>query len=89
MYPTHEEQLVRLNKIEGQVKGIRKMIENRRYCVDILTQTKAVISAMKKIESGILETHMKHCLINAAGSEDENEVSEKISEILGLLNKRM
>jgi len=89
MHPSHEDQIIRLNKIEGQVKGIRKMIENRRYCVDILTQTKAAISAIRKVELGILENHIQHCLKNAVEAEDESQVNEKISEIMKLLNKRM
>ena len=88
MNPSHEEQVKRLNKIEGQIKGIRKMIEDRRYCVDILTQTKAVTAAIKKVEQQILETHIQHCLKNAITSKKEDEVQEKIQEIMKLINMK-
>ena len=54
MHPSHENQLVRLKKVEGQVRGIQTMIEERRYCMDLLSQIRAVTGAMRKIESGIL-----------------------------------
>ncbi len=88
MYPSHDDTQRRLNKIEGQVKGIRKMIEDRRYCVDILIQTKAVISAVKKVELSILENHIQHCLKNAVNSRNPDEIQEKIQEIILLLSKK-
>jgi DNA-binding FrmR family transcriptional regulator len=87
MYPNHEEQLLRLNKIEGQLKGIRKMIEDRRYCVDILTQTKAVRSAIKKVELGVLKSHIQHCIKDAVNSDDPIATEEKIQEIVKLFEK--
>ena len=89
MNPDHQEQLNRLNKIEGQIKGIKKMIENRRYCVDILTQTKAVTAALQKVEQSIMKNHVQHCLRHAVESKNELEIEEKINEIMGLLAKRM
>ena len=65
MHPQHKNQLPSLNRIEGQIKGIKKMIEDLRYCLDILTQLKAVKEAVHKVEQGVLKTHMQHCLINA------------------------
>lgn len=87
MFPNHEEQLLRLNKIEGQVKGVRKMIEDRRYCVDIVSQIKAVSSALRKVELGVLESHVRHCLRHAVEAKDDDEVSEKIDEIMKLIAK--
>ena len=52
MHPSHENQLVRLKKVEGQIRGIQTMIDERRYCMDILSQIRAVTGAMRKIESG-------------------------------------
>ena len=52
MHPSHENQLVRLKKVEGQIRGIQTMIDERRYCMDILLQIRAVTDAMRKIESG-------------------------------------
>ncbi|HJN50788.1 MAG: metal-sensitive transcriptional regulator [Pseudomonadales bacterium] len=89
MHPSHDDQLVRLNKIDGQVKGIKKMIEGRRYCVDIMTQIKAVTSALYRVEQEILKTHMRNCLKSAVESKQPDDVSEKIEEIMGLLSKRI
>jgi DNA-binding FrmR family transcriptional regulator len=89
MHPDHESQLGRLNKIEGQVKGIKKMIVDRRYCVDLLTQLKAVKSAIHKVEQGILKTHIQGCLKNAITSGDDLSVHEKIDEVMSLLEKRI
>ncbi len=89
MYPSHDDQLVRLNKIDGQVKGIKKMIENRRYCVDIMTQIKAVTSALGRVEQEILKTHIQSCLKSAVESKKPDDVREKIEEIMELLSKRI
>lgn len=89
MHPNHENQLGRLNRIEGQVKGIKKMITERRYCVDILTQLKAVKSAIHKVEQGILRAHIQGCLKSAVGAGDDGSVQEKIDEVMALLEKRI
>lgn len=77
----HKAQLGRLRRIHGQLAGIIKMIEDERYCVDILTQTRAVRAAVKKVEQGILENHIDHCLNQAAASGEANEVEQKLKEI--------
>ncbi len=87
MYPNHEDQIRRLNKIEGQVKGIRKMIEDRRYCVDIVSQVKAAMAALRQVELGILESHIQHCVQAAMQTKDTLEVEEKIKEIMKLVGK--
>jgi DNA-binding FrmR family transcriptional regulator len=89
MHPQHEDQLPSLNRIEGQIKGIKKMIEDRRYCVDILTQLKAAKAAIHKVEQGVLKTHMHHCLINAVESKNEHDIRTKIDELMKLLSKRI
>ncbi len=89
MYPKHSEQIPSLNRIEGQIKGIKKMIENQRYCVDILTQLKAVKAALHKVEQDVLKTHMQHCLINAVASKNEGDIQTKIDELMKLLSKRI
>lgn len=87
MYPDHQDQIKRLNKIEGQIKGIRKMIEDRRYCIDIVSQVKAVQSALHKVELGVLESHIQHCLKEAVDSKNSSEVNKKIEEIMTLIGK--
>jgi len=89
MYPQYSDQLPSLNRIEGQIKGIKRMIEDRRYCVDILTQLKAVKAAIHKVEQDVLKTHMEHCLLHAVESENENDIQTKIDELMQLLSKRI
>lgn len=86
-YPSHENQIQRLNKIEGQVKGIRKMIEDQRYCIDILHQIKAVKSALKQVELNVLETHIHHCVQETLEAKDSVETQKKIAEIMHLVGK--
>jgi len=89
MNPEYKDQLPSLNRIEGQVKGIKKMIEDRRYCVDILTQLKAVKAAVHKVEQSVLKSHMQHCLVHAVESNKENDIQKKIDELMQLLSKRI
>jgi DNA-binding FrmR family transcriptional regulator len=89
MHPPHHDQLPGLNRIEGQIRGIKKMIETQRYCVDILTQLKAVKAALHRVEQQVLKTHMQHCLMHAVTSEDQKEIQEKIDELMQLLSKRI
>ncbi|MBT4288693.1 MAG: metal-sensitive transcriptional regulator [Deltaproteobacteria bacterium] len=89
MHPDHSNKLKRLNRIEGQVKGIKKMIEDRRYCVDILTQLKAVGSALKKVEHNVLKDHVQGCLKSAIQSGNELDIQNKMDEIMGLIDKRI
>ncbi|MFT4090890.1 MAG: metal-sensitive transcriptional regulator [Asticcacaulis sp.] len=84
-HPSHHTQLSRLNRASGQIDGIKRMIEDGRYCVDILTQLKAVRSALKTIELSVLETHMHACLKQTG--ENDALRDEKIDEILSLLRK--
>jgi DNA-binding FrmR family transcriptional regulator len=87
MHPSHENQLVRLKKVEGQVRGIQTMIEERRYCMDLLSQTRAITGAMRKIESGILESHLKHCVNEAISFKSSEEADLKIREIIRIFEK--
>ena len=87
MHPSHEDQLLRLKKVEGQVRGIQKMIEERRYCMDLLSQISAVSGALRKIESGILKSHLKHCVNDAIRSKNIRNAELKIKEITKLFEK--
>ena len=89
MHPDHTSQLAGLNRISGQVNGIKKMIEDRRYCVDILTQLKAVKAAVHRVEQDVLKQHMQHCIVKAVASENEVEIQNKIDELMQLLSKRI
>ena len=87
IFPNHESQLTRLNKIEGQLKGIRKMIEERRYCVDIIDQIKAVTGALDKVQMGVLEKHVHHCVRESVEAGDNGELEEKVEELVKVLGK--
>ncbi|RKQ69766.1 DNA-binding FrmR family transcriptional regulator [Litorimonas taeanensis] len=78
----------RLARIEGQVRGLQKMIDEDRYCIDILVQTKAVISAIARVEGELLKDHIDHCLTEAIMSGDDNERDVKVAELVDLLSKR-
>ena len=86
-YPDHKSQLDRLARIEGQIKGISRMIEQRRYCIDIVSQIKAVQSALKQVQMGVLEKHIHHCVAASAGAEDPSQLNEKIEEIVQVVGK--
>ncbi|MEW6087536.1 MAG: metal-sensitive transcriptional regulator [bacterium] len=81
----HSDEILRLKKIEGQILGIQKMLEERRYCVDILLQLSAVAGAVKKVENNILKRHLETCFANAFISGTEKEKREKIKEIVDVL----
>jgi DNA-binding FrmR family transcriptional regulator len=69
----------RLRRIEGQVRGIQRMVEEEKYCIDILTQVSAVTKALQAVSLGLLEEHMSHCVVDAARQGD-HEADEKVKE---------
>jgi DNA-binding FrmR family transcriptional regulator len=82
-YTPHKEQLVkRLARIEGQVRGIARMVEDDRYCIDILTQLGAVDTALEAVALKVLEEHVQHCVAGALASGDRNKADEKSRELL-------
>ena len=78
----------RLSRIEGQVRGLQKMIDEDRYCIDILIQTKAVLSAIQRVEGELLKEPIDHCLTDAIKSGDDAAREEKVAELVDLLSKR-
>ncbi len=83
----HLGQLARLRKIEGQVRGIVRMVEDERYCVDILTQLRAVRAALKRVEDSVVREHVEHCLAEAMRSGDPAEQRRKVDELLEVLGR--
>jgi DNA-binding FrmR family transcriptional regulator len=82
-YTPHKEQLLkRLARVEGQVRGISRMIEDDRYCIDILTQLGAVSTALEAVALKVLEEHVRHCVAGALASGDPAAADEKSSELL-------
>ena len=84
---THEEELVRLRRIEGQIRGIQKMIEEKRYCVDILTQISSIVGALKSVEENILARHLQGCVQTSFAKGTKEDKAQKISEVIGVLKK--
>lgn len=84
---THEGQLDYLKKIEGQVRGIQKMIEDRRYCVDIVTQIHSIIGALHRVENEVFRKHIDGCVINALKGKSETEKQKKIDEVIELISR--
>jgi len=85
-HPSHVSQIAKLNRAIGQLEAVRRMIEEQKYCVDIMTQLRAARSAIKSVELGVLETHMHTCLSNACNAEPEQR-NTHINEIMTLLKK--
>ncbi len=75
----------RLSRVEGQVRGIRRMVEEDRYCMDILAQTRSITAALRKVENLIMETHLNTCVADAMRSTDERDQDEKVKEIMTVL----
>ena len=85
--PDHEKNLVGLRRIEGQVRGVQRMIEGRKYCIDILTQISAIKGALSRVEDKILEKHFQNCVTGAVTGTSKNERQEKMDEILQLIRQ--
>ena len=84
---THEGQLQFLKKIEGQVAGIQRMIKEKRYCVDILTQIRSCIGALHRVEGEVFRKHLDGCVVGALRGKSESEKQKKIDEVIELLEK--
>jgi DNA-binding FrmR family transcriptional regulator len=79
--------LRRLRRIEGQVRGIARMVETDRYCVDIVTQISAVRAALRRAEEEILADHVAHCVEHAIASGNKREQRRKVSELIAVLGR--
>lgn len=84
----HKQQLLnRLKRIEGQVRGIHKMVENDRYCVDILHQISAIQSAINKVSLALLEDHTHHCVSHAIKSNNGEEAIKELMDVMKTMTK--
>ena len=77
----------RLHRIEGQVRGIERMVEDDRYCIDVLTQIAAVNTALESLAFRILDDHVNHCVAGALASGDEQEAQAKAQELLAAVHR--
>ncbi len=79
--------LKRLNRIEGQVRGLARMVEQDRYCIDIVTQIAAVRAALRRAQEEILRDHVAHCVEDAIASENRPEQRRKIAELMSVITR--
>ncbi|MFC1453941.1 metal-sensitive transcriptional regulator [Verrucomicrobiota bacterium] len=84
---THNEDLARLARIEGQIRGIRRMIANGAYCIDILTQLQAAQRAMHAVAQKVFRKHVENCVATSFRSRSAKEVEQKIKEVMKILKR--
>ena len=88
-YTETKEQLGnRLRRVEGQVRGIEKMVEDDRYCIDVLTQISAVQAALDKVALGLLDQHARHCVVGGHGEGKPEEMSDELMAAVARLMRR-
>lgn len=86
-HASHKSQLDRMRRIAGQVTGLQKMIEDERYCADILTQLRAVQAALRRVEQEVLQGHIEHCVTGAVESGNHRERDAKLGELFEILKR--
>ena len=87
-YTATKEQLRdRLARIEGQVRGVARMVEEDRYCVDVLTQISAIQAALDRVALGLLDDHARHCLVGGKGGPSDPE--EQVKELMGAVGRML
>ncbi|HVX98477.1 MAG TPA: metal-sensitive transcriptional regulator [Pseudorhodoplanes sp.] len=79
--------LKRLQRIEGQVRGLARMVEDDRYCIDVVTQISAVRAALRRAEEEVLRDHLAHCVEHAIASGDKREQRKKVAELMDVLKR--
>jgi DNA-binding FrmR family transcriptional regulator len=79
--------LRRLRRIEGQVRGLARMVEDDRYCIDVVTQISAVRAALRRAEEEILADHVAHCVEHAISSGDKREQRRKVAELMDVFGR--
>ena len=77
----------RLHRIEGQVRGVAKMVDESRYCIDIMTQISAIRAALRRVEEEVLRDHVSHCVEDAIKSGDQNNQRQKVTELIDVLGR--
>ncbi len=86
-HPDRTKLLNRLNRIEGQVRGITRMLQEGRYCIDVLTQLQAARAALLRVETEMLKDHLSHCIEGAIVSGDQAQQREKAAELVQLIER--
>ena len=83
--PCHKDQISSIRRIEGQIRGIERMIDNGEYCIDILNQIKAVRNSLTTVEGKIVKTHLKECVKDAL--KDKKNFDDKVEEVLKVIKR--
>lgn len=86
-HPSHKKQLSRLNRISGQIEGVKRMIDEQRYCPEILTQLRAIRSAVKSLEAAVLKKHLNSCVAEAFVSGSKKTRDKKVEELTAIFQK--
>ena len=84
---TKDQLLGRLSRIEGQVRGVARMVEEDRYCIDVMTQISAIRAALKRVEEEVLKDHVAHCVEHAIKAGDRNEQRRKVAELMEVFSR--
>jgi CsoR family transcriptional regulator, copper-sensing transcriptional repressor len=84
---TKEQLLKRLRRVEGQVRGVQGMVDEERYCIDVLTQISAVQAALDKVALGLLDEHARHCVMGAEGDEQADKTDELMAAVARLMRR--
>jgi len=84
---THAEQVVFLKRIEGQIRGIQRMIEDKRYCIDILVQLHSIVGAILRVEDNVFKKHLEGCVVHTLKGKSELEKQKKLDEVMNLIKK--
>jgi len=86
-HATHEKELVSLRRIEGQIRGLQKMIAQKEYCVDIITQTHAAIHALYRVSENIFSRHLEYCVTDVFQGNSSHKKKKKADEIVALVRR--
>ncbi|HVM12708.1 MAG TPA: metal-sensitive transcriptional regulator [Egibacteraceae bacterium] len=84
---TKDDYLARLRRVEGQVRGVQRMVEEDTYCIDVLTQIAAATKALQGVAVGLLDEHVRHCVTNAARGDDAEEADEMVTEAVRAIER--
>jgi CsoR family transcriptional regulator, copper-sensing transcriptional repressor len=85
---TKPQLLARLKRIEGQTRGVQRMVEEERYCIDVLTQISAIQAALDKVALGLLDEHVRHCVVGGEGPGSQEELTDEMMDAIGRLVRR-
>lgn len=88
-HPDHAEEMARLNRVSGQITGVKKMIEQRRYCLDIVSQLTAIQQATKSLSANILRRHLESCVRQSLMVGDPDRSNAKIQELIDIIKKNI